>query len=107
MDVICVQETHGQVGDLSALEKDYQDFQVFGSFVEDAHAGGIVFLVRKTLISLFDSVSEYQCIHGRILSLTLVGSKGILQLSGLHLDPDWSEGYNRNVLSRLSRHLLP
>eukprot|EP00959_Pyramimonas_sp_CCMP1952_P460866 9480576-Pyramimonas_sp.AAC.1 len=41
------------------------------------------------------------------MTLSFLGPKGAMQISGVHLDPSWSERDTRSNLHRLSRSLLP
>eukprot|EP00959_Pyramimonas_sp_CCMP1952_P037152 777394-Pyramimonas_sp.AAC.1 len=56
MDVARAQDARGQSGDYETLVRDYQDVQVFGSFIEGGDAGWIAFLFSESLASHFDDV---------------------------------------------------
>eukprot|EP00959_Pyramimonas_sp_CCMP1952_P040755 852234-Pyramimonas_sp.AAC.1 len=107
MDVIVAQETHGQEGDLETLTRDFPRFRAFGSFIQEAHAGGAVLLVREELAEQFAMIGSHALLAGRILTITLQGPKGALQVTSVHLDPEWSERATRGIIHSLSRSLLP
>eukprot|EP00959_Pyramimonas_sp_CCMP1952_P427081 8944883-Pyramimonas_sp.AAC.1 len=84
--------------------------QVFGSLCPSASAGDILIFVRKALFrkALFQcfTAHTFEILHeGRVAILTLQGPKGNLQLVSLHFDPDWTEGYTRQMMHRIRSHL--
>ena len=71
--VVFMQETHGTREDVVSLERDVPRYRHFGSFWENAAAGGVTISIASSLYSQFALVQVDEIVPGRCLSVTLGG----------------------------------
>eukprot|EP00959_Pyramimonas_sp_CCMP1952_P396810 8314101-Pyramimonas_sp.AAC.1 len=78
VDIIILQETHGEPEDLHELRKLYPSWKIVGSFLGTAGAGGILFMVHERLAVRFNRFRLAPVVPGRIGILRMYGEFGNL-----------------------------
>jgi endonuclease/exonuclease/phosphatase family metal-dependent hydrolase len=86
-DIVCAQETHGTVADLTTLAAEGPSHLHWGSFHAKASTGGVSISIRSSFLDQFHSISEHVLSVGRCIALSLVGEASSLMVICLHLEP--------------------
>ena len=102
-DVVLLQEVHGNEQDLSELSSRIPRHTILGSFCRDSSSGGVVIIVSEELRGRFASCRGEEIEKGRAMLVTLEGGGSYpLAFCCIHVVPEWSVGYKRNFLNRVS-----
>ena len=90
-DVIMLQEVHGCNEDIAELQCRLPRHLIFGSFCENRNAGGVLVILKPSLVSRYSFVERSVICRGRALVVTLRGAgKHPLAICCLHVVPEWS-----------------
>ena len=102
-DVVMLQEVHGNSEDIGELASRITRHSFFGSFCRDSGSGGVLIIISEELRGRFTSCRSEEVERGRALLVTLEGG-GLhpLAFCCLHMVPEWSVGFKRNFLDRVS-----
>ena len=97
-----LQEAHGNEQDIGELASRIPRHYILGSFCRDSSSGGVLIIISEKLRGRFASCGSEEIEKGRALLVTLEGGGSHpLAFCCLHVVPEWSINYKRNLLSRV------
>jgi endonuclease/exonuclease/phosphatase family metal-dependent hydrolase len=99
-DVLCLQEVHGRQADLEALRTEILEFSFFGSFCSSPAVGGVMIMVRKSVIG--DSVMSAPVVldPGRCLAIRF-GSPLATMFICIHVLPKYTIANKKALLNKV------
>jgi exonuclease III len=86
-DVVCAQEAHGSLADLTTLDAEGPSHTHWGSFHAKASAGGVTISIQNEFLDQFNEITVHDLSAGRCLGLALTGPKSSMLIVCLHLNP--------------------
>ena len=106
VDVLVIQEAHGQEGSESLLRERIRDTHAVHYFLGSSQAiGGIVFIARRKILALCGSPVFDVLEPGRIVVMRCVELEHKLVVIGVHIDPHHSLQCKELLLQRMSTYL--
>lgn len=107
-DVLCVQETRGVATDAAYVPQSHAYYANMLPGLGDfsSGAGGVLFVVRRTLAQSLQSVTHNVLVAGRASALHLVlrSGEGVV-IVGVHMDPAMSNLAKRMFLATIRAHV--
>ena len=102
-DVTFVQEVHGGAHDARRLEDILREtHKIFFSPHTAARSGGLLTIIRKSFLKMFDRAGPPRHIEtGRLMAIDLFGTNGNCTFTNVHNDPHASVGQQRIFLNRI------
>ena len=104
-EIICLQETFGKDEFLQAVQVQYTQFWLFGTFtLNSVHAGGSAIFIHKNLLPDGAIVNHVTTCQGRDHVVTTRSGEGVLVAVNVHVEPDLVLRNLRERLHRISLH---
>ena len=106
VDVIAVQETHGDAGDSAALSRIFPGWCFEESSSVGTVGGGTLFAIRKTFKERFTLVTHTTIVPGRVHALALVeGSGQQVVFVNLHISPSLSHPEVKHLFKSIASYV--
>eukprot|EP00959_Pyramimonas_sp_CCMP1952_P375098 7855637-Pyramimonas_sp.AAC.1 len=86
--------------------RDFPGYLFFGSFCEEARAGGCMICLAPEFAEQFHTIDCAEILAGRCLIITCSGPEGVLQVCCLHLVPSLSRPAKRALLRQIRDRFL-
>jgi len=103
-DVLFLQETHGETGDLEQLRRELPGYTIVGSFGPNAATAGVITVIRPSLRDRFAEVNFKVLLPGRATVTTLSADDAELVLCNVHVPPDGSRGQINELFRTMAEH---
>jgi endonuclease/exonuclease/phosphatase (EEP) superfamily protein YafD len=104
VDVIAIQETHGDSGDSAALSRIFPGWRFWESTADCTVGGGTVFAVRRAVLARFLRAEHTVLVPGRVHAIALVEDNGQRTVFvNLHISPSLGHPGIRRLLSGIAR----
>ena len=103
--VVILQETHGVGADLESLRRDIPEFDAFGCFHDQSDTGGVVTLVRKTLLRRASSHQQVDIVQGRCMIIDIQVGDITFQVINLHVDPKAPIAIKKSLFEGIKQRL--
>ena len=84
LDVVGIQEAHGNQERVEVLAREAQGVQGWGSFLLEGSGGGCALFVSPTVRANFTTIAPHVIVDGRVHYLVCEGPMGRLQVFNVH-----------------------
>jgi endonuclease/exonuclease/phosphatase family metal-dependent hydrolase len=101
-DVVCIQEAHGQPGDLDTLAREAPSHVHFGTFSTSQAAGGLLISLSNEFVCGVNHFEEIVLAPGWCLALRCSGPQRAIQFINIHIEPALSHLAKSKLLADIA-----
>jgi hypothetical protein len=106
VDVIAIQETHGDAGDSAALGRIFPNWRFLESTSTGSVGGGTLFAIRRVFASQFTLIEHSTLVPGRVHAVVLGAASGQqLIFVNLHISPSLGHSDTKALFVRISNFI--